>query len=62
MGFRDVGLTPGGTFKYTIKVTDPLGNLLTLPVTNSVTVATAPPSAYAKDVAADGAIALLAAR
>ena len=36
--FTDQGLT-GGTYTYTVKARDPLGNTITLPATNSVTVA-----------------------
>ena len=35
--FTDTGV-PSGTYTYTIKVSDPLGNTITLPATNSVTV------------------------
>jgi chitodextrinase len=38
MSFTDTGLSSGATYTYTIKATDPFGNILTMPVTNSVTV------------------------
>ena len=38
MSFTDTGLTPGASYTYTVKATDPFGNVLTMPVTNSVTV------------------------
>ena len=55
MGFIDKGVTAGTSYTYTIKVTDPSGNVLTLPKTNSVTVSNATQSAYAQDVLGDGA-------
>ena len=38
MSFVDSGLTPGSSYTYTIKITDPKANVLTLAQTNSVTV------------------------
>ena len=55
MGFIDKTVTNGQSYTYTVKVTDPDGNLLTLPQSNSVTVSAAAQSAYSKDVLDDGA-------
>lgn len=57
LGFIDKGLTPGSSYTYTIKVSDPDGNSLTLPKTNSVTIGSTQPSQYDTDVANDGASA-----
>ena len=55
MGFVDTGLTPGASYTYTIKVTDPTGGAITLPKTNAVTISTTAASQYSKAVIADGA-------
>lgn len=55
MGFIDNGLTSGASYTYTIKVTDPTGNVLTLPKTPAVIVSDKTLSQYSKDVLADGA-------
>lgn len=38
MGYTDSGLSPGATYTYQVKVTDPYGNVLWLPKTNTVTI------------------------
>jgi PKD repeat protein len=38
LGFTDSGV-PGGSYTYTVRARDPLGNVLTLPATSSVSVA-----------------------
>ena len=55
MGFVDTGLTPGASYTYTIKATDPTGAAISLPKTNAVTISTTAASQYSKDVIADGA-------
>ena len=55
MGFVDTGLTPGASYTYTIKVTDPTGGAISLPKTNEVTISTTAASKYSKAVVADGA-------
>ncbi|WP_460966865.1 PKD domain-containing protein [Pedococcus soli] len=55
MGFVDKGLTPGTTVRYQVRVTDPDGNILWSPVSNTVTVGSGSPSAYAQKVLDDGA-------
>ena len=56
-GFRDTGLTPGAKYTYTVRVSDPDGNLLNLGSTSAVTVSSASTSAYSNDVTSDGATA-----
>ncbi|WP_235529248.1 PKD domain-containing protein [Phycicoccus sp. Root101] len=55
MGFVDKGLTPGTTVRYQVRITDPDGNILWSPVSNTVTVGSGSPSAYAQKVLDDGA-------
>ncbi len=55
LGFIDKNLTPGATYRYQVKITDPSGNILWSPVSNNVTIGTGSPSAYADAVRADGA-------
>jgi PKD repeat protein len=55
MGFIDRGLTPGSTARYQVRITDPDGNILWSPVSNTVTVGSGSPSAYAQKVVDDGA-------
>jgi PKD repeat protein len=55
MGFVDTGLAPGSTHRYQVRITDPDGNILWSPVSNTVTVGTGSPSAYAETVIDDGA-------
>ncbi len=57
MGFADKTVTAGSTYTYTVKVTDPFGNVLSLPATNPVTIGTGTTSPYEKDVVQDGASA-----
>ncbi|MGI8868735.1 MAG: hypothetical protein ACR2F6_07765 [Mycobacteriales bacterium] len=38
MSHTDLGLSPGATYTYRLKVTDPYGNVLWLPTTNVVTI------------------------
>ena len=57
LGFYDKGLAPGSSHTYTVKVTDPLGNVQTLPTTNRATVSSETASPYSADVVADGATA-----
>ena len=52
MGFTDTGLTPGATYTYRIRVTDPFGNAVSS-TTVSATVTTANLSAYAQKVLDD---------
>ncbi|MBA3780859.1 MAG: hypothetical protein H0X12_03280, partial [Nocardioides sp.] len=37
MDFRDSGLNPGVSYRYTVRITDPTGNVLTLPQSAPVT-------------------------
>ena len=55
LGFIDKNLTPGTTVRYQVRITDPNGNTLLSPLSNTVTVGTGSPSAYADAVRADGA-------
>ena len=55
LGFVDTGLSPGSTQRYQVRITDSSGNVLWSPVSNTVTVGTGAPSAYAAAVASDGA-------
>ncbi len=55
LGFIDKNLTPGATYRYQVRITDPSGNILWSPVSNNVTIGTGSPSAYADTVRADGA-------
>jgi PKD repeat protein len=57
MGFIDRGLTPGKTYTYRIRATDPVGNTV-LGDTAPVTVTSADPSPYVDAVRADGASSL----
>ncbi|MGI8867725.1 MAG: PKD domain-containing protein [Mycobacteriales bacterium] len=57
VGYIDRGLTAGKPYTYTVKVTDPIGNIISLPTTNSVTVGSGSMSQYEQDVTADGASA-----
>ncbi|GGF13826.1 PKD domain-containing protein [Subtercola lobariae] len=52
MGFTDTGLTPGATYSYRIRATDPLGNTV-IGDGVSVTVTSATPSTYSSAVSAD---------
>jgi PKD repeat protein len=54
-GFVDTGLTPGTSVRYQVRISDPDGNILWSPVSNTVTVGTGSPSAYAQKVIDDGA-------
>ncbi|GAA2737171.1 PKD domain-containing protein [Pedococcus aerophilus] len=55
MGFIDTGLAPGSTHRYQVRITDPDGNILWSPVSNTVTIGAGAPSAYESQVLADGA-------
>jgi PKD repeat protein len=55
LGFVDTGLAPGSTHRYQVRITDGSGNVLWSPISNTVTVGTGAPSAYAAGVVADGA-------
>ncbi|TWE11816.1 PKD domain-containing protein [Rudaeicoccus suwonensis] len=55
VGFIDTTAPAGGSYTYTVVASDPFGNTLTLPATNSVTPGTASSSKYAGDVSQDGA-------
>ncbi|MFZ1286058.1 MAG: LamG-like jellyroll fold domain-containing protein [Candidatus Phosphoribacter sp.] len=55
LGFIDKGLTPGTSVRYQIRITDASGNILWSPTSNTVTVGTGSPSAYATSVRDDGA-------
>ena len=55
IGFVDKNLTPGTSVRYQVRITDPNGNILWSPVSNTVTVGTGSASAYADAVRADGA-------
>ncbi|MEO6510402.1 MAG: LamG domain-containing protein, partial [Nocardioides sp.] len=55
LGFVDKGLAPGSTARYQVRITDPSGNILWSPTSNTVTVGSGLPSAYADAVRADGA-------
>ncbi|WP_200961305.1 LamG domain-containing protein [Phycicoccus sp. Soil802] len=55
MGFIDKNLTPGTQVRYQVRITDPDGNLLWSPVSNTVTVGSGSPSPYAQKVIDDGA-------
>ena len=55
MGFVDKNLPVGSTHTYQVRITDPNGNTLWSPVSNTVTIAGGSPSAYANTVIADGA-------
>ena len=57
MGFSDSGLTPGATYTYTVKVSDPFGNTLNLGASPPVTISTTSVSQYAQDVVNDNATA-----
>ncbi|WP_137293321.1 PKD domain-containing protein [Nocardioides dongxiaopingii] len=58
MGFRDSGLPTGASYRYTVRVSDPSGNLLSFPQTPAVTVTGGGgSSAYVDGVVADGASA-----
>ncbi|WP_246136334.1 LamG-like jellyroll fold domain-containing protein [Leekyejoonella antrihumi] len=57
LGFVDKGLTPGSSYTYSVKVSDPFGNTITLPKTNSVTIGSNAVSQYSNDVTGDGATA-----
>ncbi|MCU1478501.1 MAG: hypothetical protein JWQ64_3194 [Subtercola sp.] len=52
MGFTDTGLTPGSTYSYRIRATDPLGNTV-IGDGVSVTITAATPSVYNSAVSAD---------
>jgi len=54
MGFTDTGLTPGATYTYRLRATDPDGNTV-LGDNVSVTVSSAQPSTYATTVLGQGA-------
>lgn len=54
MGFTDTGLTPGATYGYRLRATDPAGNTV-LGDSVNVTVTSAPTSAYTQAVLAQGA-------
>ena len=54
-GFTDTGLTPGSTHSYQIRISDPFGNTQWSPKSNTVTISSGSQSAYAQDVAGDGA-------
>ncbi|SDP38037.1 PKD repeat-containing protein [Pedococcus dokdonensis] len=54
-GFVDTGLTPGSSVRYQVRITDSDGNILWSPVSNTVTVGSGSPSAYAQTVIDDGA-------
>ncbi len=49
MGFIDKNLPVGSTHKYQVRITDPNGNTLWSPISNTVTIASGSPSAYAND-------------
>lgn len=55
LGFVDSGLAPGSTHRYQVRITDPHGNTLWSPVSNTVTVTSGTQSPYAARVTADGA-------
>ena len=57
MGFVDKSVVAGSKYTYTVKVTDPFGNILWLPATNQVTIGAGTTSTYEKDVVQDGASA-----
>ena len=57
IGFVDRGVTPGSTVSYRLRATDPLGNTV-LGDSVSVTVSSAPTSAYESAVTANGATSL----
>ena len=54
MSFTDSGLPPG-SYTYTIKVSDPFGNTLTLPATTAVNATLVAKNTYVSDVLKDGA-------
>lgn len=53
--FTDTGLTPGSSVRYQVRARDPLGNYQFSAWSPYITVSSAPPSAYAGVVRADGA-------
>jgi Concanavalin A-like lectin/glucanases superfamily/PKD domain len=55
LGLSEGGLTPGSSHSYAVRATDPLGNSITSPVSNTVTVGSQSPSSYATTVLGDGA-------
>ena len=55
LGFIDKNLTPGATYRYQVRITDPNGNILWSPVSNNVTIGAGSSSAYADAVRDDGA-------
>ena len=55
LGFHDSGLTPGQSYRYRLRVTDPLGNTVSGDERSVVVSSTSPSSAYADAVRADGA-------
>lgn len=55
LGFEDAGLTPGQSYRYRLRVTDPLGNTVSGGDRSVVVSSTSPSSAYADVVTADGA-------
>ena len=55
MGFTDKNLAVGSTHKYQVRITDPNGNTLWSPISNTVTIASGSPSPYAQKVIDDGA-------
>ncbi len=55
LGFTDIGLTPGSSHTYRIRVKDPLGNSVTSAASAAATVGSATVPGYAALVRADGA-------
>ena len=50
LGYIDKNLTPWVTTRYQVRITDPNGNILWSPVSNTVTVSNGSPSAYSDTV------------
>ncbi|MGI8330563.1 LamG-like jellyroll fold domain-containing protein [Actinomadura scrupuli] len=58
IAYVDSDAASGSTHTYTVRVTDPSGNSITSPVSNSVTASTVTASPYADKVVSDGAVDL----
>ncbi|GCD20441.1 hypothetical protein CTKZ_20030 [Cellulomonas algicola] len=54
-GYTDTGLTPGQSYTYAVRVSDPYGNTVTSPSVQVVADGTGPVSPYAQTVMTDGA-------